>query len=214
MAANSQPTLATSRKRGCSLLDVHTSRRESAAFELSFPIPFQRGIGNGSFAYESLYAALYVQGILQNASGLNPGIHIALYVQGFGLITPSLVWNRHFALYVQGGIEDVSGLGKSNQVALYVQGFGIITSSLEWTQDFALYVQGGIQDHSFAGRTPSFNQSRLKPTHLLKCSICPSNRLQPGWLCRTPFPLNNELNPAMRGSAHLGTRFFWRNRMT
>ncbi len=23
-----------------------------------------------------------------------------------------------------------------------------------------------------------------------------------------PFPLNNELNPAMRGSVHLGTGFF------
>ena len=192
MAANSQPARAISRKRGCSQSAIQTSRRKSAAVEPSFPIPFQRGIGDGSFPFEGLYTALYVQGVLQNAS--DPGNNVALYVQG--------------------GIPDASGLGLANQVALYVQGFALITLSLDRSQHFALYVQGGIQDYSVEDRTPNVFQSLLNPTQLSKCSCCPIDQLTPGGLCLTPFPLNKELNPAMRGSAHLGTRFFWRNRMT
>ena len=98
MAANSQPARAISRKRGCSQSAIQTSRRKSAAVEPSFPIPFQGGIGNGSFPFEGLSTALYIQGVLQNAS--DPGNNVALYVQG--------------------GIPDASGLGLANQVALYV----------------------------------------------------------------------------------------------
>ena len=126
MAANSQPTRATSRKRGCSLSAIQTSRRKSAAVEPSFPIPFQRGIGDGSFPFEGLYTALYVQGVLQNAS--DPGNNVALYVQG--------------------GIPDASGLGRANQVALYAQNFVLITLSLEWSRHFALYVQGVLPNAS------------------------------------------------------------------
>ena len=186
MAANSQPTRAISRKRGCSQSAIQTSRRKSAAVEPSFPLPFQRGIGNGSFPFEGLYTALYVQGGLQNAS--DPGNNVALYVQG--------------------GIPDASGLGLANQVALYVQGLALITLSLDRSQHFALYVQGGIQDYSVEDRTPNVFQSLLNPTQLSKCSCCPIDQLTPGGLCLTPFPLNNELNPAMRGSVHLGTGFF------
>ena len=126
MAANSQPTRAISRKRGCSQSAIQTSRRKSAAVEPSFPIPFQRGIGNGSFPFEGLYTALYVQGVLQNAS--DPGNNVALYVQG--------------------GIADAPGLSRVSQVALYVQGLALITLSLDRSQHFALYVQGRMQDTS------------------------------------------------------------------
>ena len=186
MAANSQPARAISRKRGCSQSAIQTSRRKSAAVEPSFPIPFQGGIGNGSFPFEGLSIALYIQGVLQNAS--DPGNNVALYVQG--------------------GIPDASGLGLANQVALYVQGLALITLSLDRSQHFALYVQGGIQDYSVEDRTPNVFQSLLNPTQLSKCSCCPIDQLTPGWLCLTPFPLNNELNPAKRGSVHLGTGFF------
>jgi len=186
MAANSQPARAISRKRGCSQSAIQTSRRKSAAVEPSFPIPFQGGIGNGSFPFEGLSTALYIQGVLQNAS--DPGNNVALYVQG--------------------GIPDASGLGLANQVALYVQGLALITLSLDRSQQVALYVQGGIQDCSVEGRTPNVFQSLLNPTQLSKCSCCPIDQLTPGGLCLTPFPLNNELNPAMRGSVHLGTGFF------
>ena len=122
MAANSQPARAISRKRGCSQSAIQTSRRKSAAVEPSFPIPFQRGIGDGSFPFEGLYTALYVQGVLQNAS--DPGNNVALYVQG--------------------GIPDAPGLSRVSQVALYVQGLVLTTPLLDWSQHFALYVQGGI----------------------------------------------------------------------
>ena len=166
MAANSQPARAISRKRGCSQSAIQTSRRKSAAVEPSFPIPFQRGIGNGSFPFEGLYTALYVQGVLQNASdpgnnvalyvqggipdasGLGLANQVALYVQGLVLTTPLLDWSQHFALYVQGGITDASGLCLANQVALYVQGLALITLSLDRSQLFALYVQGRMQDTS------------------------------------------------------------------
>ena len=146
MAANSQPARAISRKRGCSQSAIQTSRRKSAAVEPSFPIPFQRGIGNGSFPFGGLSIALYIQGVLQNAS--DPGNNVALYVQG------------------------------------------------------------GIQDHSVEDRTPNVFQSLLNPTQLSRCSCCLIDQLTPGGLCLTPFPLNNELNPAKRGSVHLGTGFF------
>ena len=158
MAANSQPARAISRKRGCSQSAIQTSRRKSAAVEPSFPIPFQRGIGDGSFPFEGLYTALYVQGVLQNAS--DPGNNVALYVQG--------------------GIPDASGLGLANQVALYVQGLVLTTPLLDWSRHSTLYAQGGIQDHSVAGRTPSFFQSLLNPTQLSKCSCCPIDQLTPG----------------------------------
>ena len=226
MAANSQPARAISRKRGCSQSAIQTSRRKSAAVEPSFPIPFQGGIGNGSFPFEGLSTALYTQDVLQNASdpgnnvalyvqggitdasGLGLANQVALYVQGFALITLSLDRSQHFALYVQGEIPRASGLGLANQVALYVQGFALITLSLDRSQHFALYVQGGIQDYSVEDRTPNVYQSLLNPTQLSKCSCCPIDQLTPGGLCLTPFPLNNELNPAMRGSVHLGTGFF------
>ena len=188
MAAKSQPTRAISRKRGCSQSAIQTSRRKSAAVEPSFPIPFQRGIGDGSFPFEGLYTALYVQGVLPNASDLNHGTNVTLYVQG--------------------GIADAPGLSRVSQVALYVQGLVLTTPLLDWSQLFALYVQGGIQDHSVEDRTPNVFQSLLNPTQLSKCSCCPIDQLTPGGLCLTPFPLNNELNPAMRGSVHLGTGFF------
>ena len=158
MAANSQPARAISRKRGCSQSAIQTSRRKSAAVEPSFPIPFQGGIGNGSFPYEGLYTALYVQGVLQNAS--DPGNNVALYVQG--------------------GIADAPGLSRVSQVALYVQGLVLTTPLLDWSRHSTLYAQGGIQDHSVAGRTPSFFQSLLNPTQLSKCSCCPIDQLTPG----------------------------------
>ena len=198
MAANSQPTRAISRKRGCSQSAIQTSRRKSAAVEPSFPIPFQRGIGNGSFPFEGLYTALYVQGVLQNASdpgnnvalyvqggipdasGLGLANQVALYVQGLVLTTPLLDWSQHFALYVQGGIADAPGLSRVSQVALYVQGLVLTTPLLDWSRHSTLYAQGGIQDHSVAGRTPSFFQSLLNPTQLSKCSCCPIDQLTPG----------------------------------
>ena len=158
MAANSQPARAISRKRGCSQSAIQTSRRKSAAVEPSFPIPFQRGIGDGSFPFEGLYTALYVQGVLQNAS--DPGNNVALYVQG--------------------GIADAPGLSRVSQVALYVQGLVLTTPLLDWSRHSTLYAQGGIQDHSVAGRTPSFFQSLLNPTQLSKCSCCPIDQLTPG----------------------------------
>ena len=134
--------------------------------------------------------------------------HLRSFAQGLVLITLSLYRSQHFALYAQGGIPDASGLGLANQVALYVQGLALITLSLDRSQHFALYVQGGIQDYSVEDRTPNVFQSLLNPTQLSKCSCCPIDQLTPGGLCLTPFPLNNELNPAMRGSVHLGTGFF------
>ena len=198
MAANSQPTRAISRKRGCSQSAIQTSRRKSAAVEPSFPIPFQGGIGNGSFPFEGLYTALYVQGVLQNASdpgnnvalyvqggipdapGLSRVSQVALYVQGLVLTAPLLDWSQHFALYVQGGIADAPGLSRVSQVALYVQGLVLTTPLLDWSRHSTLYAQGGIQDHSVAGRTPSFFQSLLNPTQLSKCSCCPIDQLTPG----------------------------------
>ena len=90
----------------------------------------------------------------------------------------------------------------------FAQGLVLITLSLYRSQHFALYVQGGIQDYSVEDRTPNVFQSLLNPTQLSKCSCCPIDQLTPGGLCLTPFPLNNELNPAKRGSVHLGTGFF------
>ena len=90
----------------------------------------------------------------------------------------------------------------------FAQGLALITLLLDRSQHFALYVQGGIQDYSVEDRTPNVFQSLLNPTQLSKCSCCPIDQLTPGGLCLTPFPLNNELNPAMRGSVHLGTGFF------
>ena len=178
MAANSQPTRATSRKRGCSLSAIQTSRRKSAAVEPSFPIPFQRGIGDGSFPFEGLYTALYVQGVLQNAS--DPGNNVALYVQGGIPNASDLNHGTNVTLYVQGGIADAPGLSRVSQVALYVQGLVLTTPLLDWSRHSTLYAQGGIQDHSVAGRTPSFFQSLLNPTQLSKCSCCPIDQLTPG----------------------------------
>ena len=82
MAANSQPARAISRKRGCSQSAIQTSRRKSAAVEPSFPIPFQGGIGNGSFPFEGLSTALYIQGEMLTPVQRESDERQTLYVQG------------------------------------------------------------------------------------------------------------------------------------
>ena len=173
-----------------------------------FALYVQGGVPNASDLNHGTNVTLYVQGGIADAPGLNRVSQVALYVQGLVLTTPLLDWSQHFALYVQGGVPRASGLGLANQVALYVQGLALITLSLDRSQLFALYVQGGIQDHSVEDRTPNVFQSLLNPTQLSRCSCCLIDQLTPGGLCLTPFPLNNELNPAKRGSVHLGTGFF------
>jgi hypothetical protein len=74
--------------------------------------------------YRSQHFALYVQGRVQDASGLGLTKQVALYVQGLVLITNSLDRRQHFALYVQAGCK--MPLEKPNLLDLHAQALDLV----------------------------------------------------------------------------------------